>query len=500
MPAERKDGVIAWCAGRPRWQQALFATLLLMALISPWLADWLSPDRGFRGALDAAQAALQRGELSRDDGRGARELYQSVLAIQPDQPDAQQGLLAVREAALSRARQTIAARDYAAADAAIRLARELSASSAELQPLQLSLRDALLDDDGLRRWMQEASSRAAAGQYFGDAGALASYRRILALLPSHAPALQAREDLISTLLKRQTEMVRSGDLAQADAELRELESNDPAHFALPDARAALATAQEARRRWRDERLARASRALKRGDALSAGERYREVLAKIGDDETALEGFRQSREALLIQVESDLAELRLAKAQTALDVLQRWQVEPRRLQDLRRRLLIASVSRERQFGKMSAEEQQRHQDGMREAMRQGNWLSPPGDSAWDHLRRLRTAGLPAKRLTETEKAFNDAAWECQREALSGNRLRDAGICLEALQTAAPRDVRLRDSRAQLAQRWRDWASERIAKNQLGEAQHALQQAARWAPSHPEQRVVQQRLDQAGAASR
>ena len=135
----------AWANFRRRSDRLwLLGALLLVLLIvlDTWrvpISEKLVPDPRLNRNLELAQKALHKGELSRADGLGAKELFESVLATDPDQIQARDGLLAVRGAALARADASLRRRHLEAARAALSLATALSAPQAQLQPLRARL-------------------------------------------------------------------------------------------------------------------------------------------------------------------------------------------------------------------------------------------------------------------------------------------------------------------------------------------------------------------------
>ena len=134
----------AWADPRGRWLLAAAALVVAAAVLvwgRGWLGERLLPDPRLNRRLEQGQAALQAGKLSAADGSGARELFESVLAVDPDQMQARQGLLAVRQAAVARAQAALSARRLREAETQLALAHALSAPQVELQPLQARLRD-----------------------------------------------------------------------------------------------------------------------------------------------------------------------------------------------------------------------------------------------------------------------------------------------------------------------------------------------------------------------
>src|SRR5699024_2592967 len=147
--------------------------LLLVALLvlrQP-LAELMWPQNPAQEALAEADAALQRGHLSAADGSGARELYEAALAMDPDRPEAGQGLVNVAGAALEQARRETAAGRYTQAHAALRLARELSAPRAQVQAVAGALRAREAAGGGLDELWDRAERAHDAGRLHGVADA-----------------------------------------------------------------------------------------------------------------------------------------------------------------------------------------------------------------------------------------------------------------------------------------------------------------------------------------
>jgi tetratricopeptide (TPR) repeat protein len=220
------------------------ALLALLLLANAWrvpISEKLLPDPGLNRKLEDAQAALTRGELTRADGRGARELFESVLATDPDRAEARRGLEAVRDAALARAGQALDDRRLADATRDLQLARALSAPLVELQPLQSrlsKLEEASVDVEGLL-------ARASAPDV-GDEEALSLLDQVLALDPSNALALEARRELFAAWLLESEQLLDAGQVQRARATIERVLAEDPAHVDLPPLRARLAEIDAAR--------------------------------------------------------------------------------------------------------------------------------------------------------------------------------------------------------------------------------------------------------------
>ena len=133
---------VGWAERRPwiLWLGAALVLGLLLVLGRSWLSERLVPDPRMTRRIEQAEAALHAGKLSAADGSGARELFESVLALDPDQMRARQGLLEVREAAIARAQRALPGHRLGEAAEALALAQDLSAPQVQLQPLQARLR------------------------------------------------------------------------------------------------------------------------------------------------------------------------------------------------------------------------------------------------------------------------------------------------------------------------------------------------------------------------
>jgi tetratricopeptide (TPR) repeat protein len=230
--------------------------LVLLLLLDAWrvpISERLVPDSRLNDMLERAHAAMVHGRLSRADGQGARELYESVLAIDPDRLEARRGLEQVRNAALAAGWR--AAREHRLAEARrnFELARALSAPLALLQPLQArigQLEESIADVDGLL-------ARAAAPEV-DDEQALALLDQVLALDAGNALALEGRRELFAAWLLEAEHQLDAGRVEEARATIGRVLAQDPAHVDLPPLRARLAEIDAGRPRPSPARVAAAA--------------------------------------------------------------------------------------------------------------------------------------------------------------------------------------------------------------------------------------------------
>ncbi len=224
----------------------LMALLLLNYWRSP-ISERLLPDPGLNRKLERAHLALQRGELSRPDGAGAKELFESVLATDPDHTLARQGLTAVREAALARADASLRARRLEEGRRALALAQALSAPLPQLQPLRARLQ--ALEQESVD---VPALLAHAAAPELGDEESLALLERVLAIDAGNELALEGRHELHSAWLLQAEHELDAGRNESARVLVERVLASDPAHVELPPLRARLGeiAAREERARAR----------------------------------------------------------------------------------------------------------------------------------------------------------------------------------------------------------------------------------------------------------
>ncbi|WP_119717545.1 hypothetical protein [Cognatilysobacter tabacisoli] len=474
----------------------LVGVLLLLVLRQP-LSDWLWPDtRGQQLRADAAQA-LAEGRLTALDGRGARELYEAALALDPDRPDAREGLARVGEAALAKARADLAARRYADAHAALALARELAVPRARTDALARELREREAADAGIDELLAKAGAARAAGRYDGAPdSALALYQRVLELQPARNEALEGREDTLADLLQLARADLERGELAAAAAIVRRAQAVDAGHVDLPDTLDALARAVERRR-------ANADAALRRSRLAAALAGYRAVLAAAPDDADAARGILRVGGAYARRSERLSSDFDFDGAAAALRIAESLAPDASATSAARQHLQRARRAQARLGGELpTAERRRRLAELLRdaaEAESRGDLLSPPGESAYDRLRAARAIAPQDRRVRAASARLLPAARACFDRELRGNRLQRARECLDARQVLEGESAGWREDRRRLAQRWMAVGDERLGAGEVAAAQAALASARALDPDAPGLDEFAERLRAARSAA-
>ena len=495
-PASSAQPLPAW----RRWAAGVLAVvgIAMLLLLRQPMSEWLWPaTRVEQLRADAAQALLA-GELTRADGRGARELYAAALALDPDRPDARDGLARVGRAAMTRATTAFAHGRLDEAREALQLARELDVPRDRTDALQRQLREHAADGAGLDLLLATARAARARGRLDGAADtALPLYQRVLELQPNHVAALEGREDTLADLLQR-ARSILDQDLVGAGAMIARVQAVDPGHFGLPEARAALA--QEVTRT-----LEKADRDLRAGRLSDALDGYRQVAQVEPDNADAGRGLVDVANTHAAASERLAADFRFVQAQAAL--LDAQAVAPdapsvasaqarlarARLAHQRLNRAVAPAQRERRLAELLA--------SASAAEARGDLLVPPGESAYDFLRAARAIAPDDAAVEKASRRVLRFAAECFRSNLSANSLVRAHACLDAWQTLEGGETQdIDDARSRLAARWVAYASERLGAYELEAAATALARARELDPGTPGIDDMATRLRRAGWVSR
>ncbi|RPE75441.1 hypothetical protein EDC50_2886 [Vulcaniibacterium tengchongense] len=463
------------------------ALLLILVLARQPLSDWLWPETRLQQLREAAEQALREGRLSAPDGRGARELFEAALALDPDRGEARVGLTRVGRAALAQAEHALAARRYPEAHRMLQLARELALPRAETEAFAQRLRAREAAEAGIDRLLARAAAARRAGRLDGTAdAALPLYQRVLELRPDQVQALEGREDTLADLLQQAQARLDRGDLDVAAAQIRRAQAADPAHIGLPDALAALAQAVERARR-------RADADLRRGRLAAAAGGYRAVLAAAADDPAAQRGLQRVAQAYAERSRRAAADFRFDEAEAALREARAVAVEAPGIAEAEQRLRRARAAAHRLDPRLPPAEADA-------AAARGDLLSPPGDSAFDKLRAAQALAPNDARVAAARARLRPAARACFERELRGNRLARAGACLDAWSALEGDAALLRAARQRLAQRWVAVGDERLGAGEIEAAQAALRAARALYPDEPGLPGLAARLRAAGAPER
>jgi len=137
---------------------------------------------------------------------------------------------------------------------------------------------------------------------------------------------------------------------------------------------------------------------------------------------------------------------------------------------------------------------------RVALQRGDFIEPPGASAWDRLRVAMAMAPEQREVRQLQADYRQAAAQCFDQALLAADLRRAQSCLDARLALDPTAPAVREARAALAARWRAFAEERIAASDFPAARRAVAAWLRLAPLDPRRAEIQARLQRAEGGAR
>ncbi|MCO7464157.1 MULTISPECIES: hypothetical protein [Stenotrophomonas] len=497
----RREGRWWWLQARHArrvWRWALVAALavfVLLVLLRKPLADWFWDEPQIEQLLAEGDRALAAGRLSAADGSGARERYQAVLALDGDRPQARQGLARTGAAALQQARDKLQANDLDGTAQALALARELQVPQADGDAVARQLQARRSAGAGIGALLAQARNAFAAGRLDdGDSSALPLFQRILAVQPDNLPALEGREDALSDLLQHARTLAGRGELAAAAGIVQRARQFDAGHADLPASQEALAQAV-------DQRLRQAQRALQRQQLDAAGKGFLAVLAVAPDDPNAQRGRDQSLQAVLARSQKQADDFQFEAAQRDAMLAQELGASPAARQQLAQRLQRAQQAQQamQQPSVSNAQRERQLREHLRRverAERAGQWISPPGHSAFDALREAQSLAPRDARVKAAAARLLPASRRCFDDNLRQNRVQAAGACLQAWQTLSPTAASLPAARLRLAQRWLAIGSERLGSGDVSFAAHAAEQARLLQPDLAELPAFEDRLRRAG----
>jgi len=269
---------------------------------------------------------------------------------------------------------------------------------------------------------------------------------------------------------------------------------DAGHVDLPDARAALARAVDARHQV-------AARALRRGALRQATRAFEALIAVDAGDAAAQAGLRAVARTHARRSERLAADFRFGEAARELARARALAPEAAETRRASRRLAQARRS-QRQLPRPAADPARVRAllEQVAQAQSRGELMQPPGESAYDHLRKARALSPRDPAVTAATTRLLAAARECFERELTGNRLTRAHACLDArIQLGGADDRALRDDRRRLATRWVAVGIERLGAGELDIARRAATSARALDAGAAGLAALEQRLRAAEAAS-
>ncbi len=495
-------------AAKPRRRRGWLAVLLLV--LGLFAALWFNQDslrRQFprtdlNNLLTQARQALQDGHLDGQDGTSARELFQQVVALEPDNDRARDGLLQVGKAELAQADAALQAGDIGKARQEAAVARELLGGGTDVDRLDQLISRASATQAQTVNLIDLAQQALAAGKLVGADGAGALYQRVLRADPDNAVAAHGLDQVGYALAVQARQAFDAGDTTTASTRIEQLAALQPNNGALPALRALQAQTRRQDRDALEAALQQAQDALRAGHISGSGDdtalaHYRAALAIDPDNAQARAGLGDVAQALTVQANAALDVGDTAQAAALLD--QATSLAPKSADLAAARARLRSVSARSPAApaaadalptvvptvlspQQSAAVQQLVQRAQ-QATRNGDIMMPPGDCAYDLYRSaLAIDGNNAAALHGLQGLPGQVEQQFNR-ALGAGKLAQAGDMLANLAELSPGDPAQATLGNRLAGAWLDQAEQQLASGDRDAARQSLEQARKLAPNHP-----------------
>lgn len=222
-----------------------WVVLLLLVLAAVVAVAWINqtrlrsmvPRTALNDVLGRAQQAFQQGHLVGTDGTSARELFQAVLAMEPDNDVAHNGLQKVGRALVAKADAALQSGQLDRAEQLAAEARELLGGGRDLDQLDRRILAARTPGPVTPDLVARAQQALATGKLDGAQGAVALYQQVARADPASAVARHGLDRVGDALAEQARQALQAHDLASADARIQQLAALQPTNGALPALRA-----------------------------------------------------------------------------------------------------------------------------------------------------------------------------------------------------------------------------------------------------------------------
>jgi serine/threonine-protein kinase PpkA len=447
-----------------------------------------------------AERALRDGRLSAADGSGARELYRSANALNPDDRRAADGLRRTAEAFLQQARSALDDQQPELARSALAAARELGIAGNQADELESTIQQRAYREEQIVSLVNAAQAALRAGRLDEDErSALALYQQAARVDRESEIVRHGLRETLGQLLARASAQLERGELDAAEQQIERVAAIDPGHQALGEHRTRLADAREAQRSGRERRLADAAELLRRGRLDEAAAGYRALLADAPEHPQARDGLKQVASEWLRQADAAMADFAFERADGL--IARARAVDPghaglrRAEQRLAERQRVKVPAAAATLGAAEQARLQQLLDGAAKALAAGQLVLPPGESAYDHYKNALSIDPGNQAARAGIAAIPAAAKRRFEEALGQNRRETAKGYLESLETVDATDADLPAMRRRLAASLLGYADERLGAGEIDLARRAVHQASALDPTNASLPALNARLEQA-----
>jgi serine/threonine-protein kinase PpkA len=453
----------------------------------------LLPESDVAALLKRADAAVVANRLIDGDGN-ARDLYQAVLQIDPDNTQARDGIRRIGAVLIQRADEARAGGNLDIARGFANEAEELLQGGQAIAELKARLQEAEAAKVRLDELIPKAEAAFAAGNYVGSPdSAYELYQQVLSVDAANAIAANGIAKILDVLGTRADAELKSGDLSAAALTLQSITEISPNFAQLADLKARLSEGQGNALDALSQDLERAARLLADGalappaepNALSL---YQSVLVRDPVNVPAKQGLSRIGNALLAQARTKIADKDLEAADK---LVRRAEALGPSAADLRTiRLELREAKERRDIANnprpVGPAEQQRIAELLsraRDYARIGDLFGEPGANAIDAYNNVLRIDPNNAEARAGMAALPARAKELFEQALGGNRLNAAYEYFDALRELSSKDADIGAMRDRLVRAYVDKAKTMNAAGKTDEAKRAAAKARELAPNSP-----------------
>ncbi|MGH8153655.1 MAG: hypothetical protein ACREP0_00210 [Rhodanobacteraceae bacterium] len=495
---------------RRRWWPAVVVAVAIV-VAGAWvfsnqsMLSALLPQTQLNSLLSRADKAYAAGKLTGGPD-SARDLYEAVRVLDPDNEQALTGLQNVGDAELARARTALKQHDYTAARTALENARGLLGGGAGVQAVDQDLAKAVLHNANVDVLIGQARAALKNGHIDGADGAAALFGKVLAGAPDNPVARHGMDQIGDALATRIRTQLGNNDRAGARQTLDSLASLVPGYSQLPTLRANVAAADRAADAQRDQDLAQGQADLKAGKLTGAGDdnaeaQFKAALAADPGNAKAQAGLGQVASTLVAQANVAIAAGNMHDAKGLLD--QATGLAPKSADLAAARLRLAAAGKQASGSAPAASGSESAAlpvvppvltpaqsaklaqlvASAKSAAQHGNIMLPPGHSAYD----LYSAALAIDGSDAAAQAGLRGLPQVTRDqfehALREGNLDHAHDLLATLDELDPGDPVEAAMRRRLGSAWLDRADHDATLGRSAAARTALGEAQRLVPQDP-----------------
>ena len=496
--ASQRAAAQAAAAQRSRGPWLLVAAVLVVALAVAGYVfrkplSGLLPESDVAALLNRADAAVVANRLTEGEGN-ARDLYQAVLQIDPDNSQARDGMKRIGAVLINRADEARAGGNLDIAKGFANEAEELLQGGPEIAELRARLQEAEAAKTRLDELIPRAEAAFAAGNYVGTPdSAYELYEQVISVDAANAIAPNGITKIIDVLGTRADAELKAGDLAAASVTIQSIATISPNAAQLADLQARLSEGKGDALDALSRDMERAARLFADGALVPPSEPnalalYQNVLARDPQNVPAKQGLTRIGNALLAQAQTRLAEKDLEGADKLIRQAQPLGPSPAelraaqvQLREARERRDIANHPRA-----IGPAEQQRLAEMLsraRDYVRNGDLFGEPGANAVDAYNNALRIDPNNSEARAGLAALPARAKELFDQAMTGGRLNAAYENFDVVRELTGRDPDIEPMRTRLVRALVDQAKRQHAAGEIDKAKRSAQKARELAPNSP-----------------